>query len=561
MRIEQPNERHAILLAQSLHRFLVRAARVTVSIFSSSASPFVGNPAEVLPPILRAALPANQVLGFQTIEQPRDAWRLLDHPFRDFERGQPFVTGAAQDSQHVELLKRDAVRLDERRRLAANQVGGPHQAEHGFVRRRLERPALSQLTLQGGRHGQIDYTSIVDMSSIGRMSAMNRQIRLKSRPTGEPTADNFEAVDAPMPDARDGDVLRRTIYLSLDPYMRGRMSDAPVVRRAGRRSATSWCGHTVSQVVESRNPGFTTGDFVTGYDGWQAYGVSNGKELRKLDPKAVPISTAIGVLGMPGMTAFVGLMDIGQPKPGETVVVSAASGAVGAVVGQLAKIKGCRAVGDRRIAGQVPLRRRRARLRRVRQLQDRRSRAGAARPRVPTESTSTSRTSAARCSRRSCASINKGARIPLCGIISEYNATGNPSGPNLRPLLVQRAMIKGFIVSDHPDRAPAFVQEVAPLVMTGRIKFREDIVDGLDNAPERIHRSAGRKELRQADGPRVARSHASLTIVWSLRGTRRGVDVTAAGSRRRFDRPDPNAACPTSGRFLDASLWAPFAVK
>ena len=145
--------------------------------------------------------------------------------------------------------------------------------------------------------------------------------------------------------------------------MRGRMSEAPSYS-APVKVGDVMVGHTVSQVVESRNPDFTTGDFVTGYDGWQAYGISNGKELRKLDPKSVPISTAIGVLGMPGMTAFVGLMDIGQPKPGETVVVSAASGAVGAVVGQLAKIKGCRAVG---IAGSpdAPLRRRRARLRRV----------------------------------------------------------------------------------------------------------------------------------------------------------------------------------------------------
>ena len=310
---------------------------------------------------------------------------------------------------------------------------------------------------------------------------MNHQIRLKSRPTGEPTAANFESADGPVPEPKDGDVLRRTIYLSLDPYMRGRMSDAASYATPVQLGDVMG-GHTVSEVVESRNPAFAKGDFVTGYDGWQAYGMSNGKELRKLDSKAVPISTAIGVLGMPGMTAFVGLMDIGQPKPGETVVVSAASGAVGAVVGQLAKIKGCRAVG---IAGSpdkckyvvdelgfdacvnyktddlVPALR-------------------AACPNgVDVYFENVGGTVFAAILRV----INKGARIPLCGIISEYNATGNPAGPNLRPLLVQRAMIKGFIVSDHNDRAPAFLQEVAPLVMSGRIKFREDIVDGLDNAP------------------------------------------------------------------------------
>src|SRR5437868_14349248 len=138
------------------------------------------------------------------------------------------------------------------------------------------------------------------MSSIDRMSAMNQQIRLKSRPVGEPTTANFEMAEAPVPEAGSGDVLRRTIYLSLDPYMRGRMSDAPSYAAPVSIGGVMG-GHTVSQVVDSRSPDFAKGDFVTGYDGWQAYGVSNGKDLRKLDPKLVPISTAIGVLGMPGM--------------------------------------------------------------------------------------------------------------------------------------------------------------------------------------------------------------------------------------------------------------------
>jgi NADPH-dependent curcumin reductase CurA len=313
------------------------------------------------------------------------------------------------------------------------------------------------------------------------MGAMNHQVRLKSRPAGEPTAANFEIADGPVPEPRDGEVLRRTIYLSLDPYMRGRMSDAASYATPVKIGEVMG-GHTVSEVVESRNPDFKPGDFVTGYDGWQQYGVSNGKDLRTLDPKPVPISTAIGVLGMPGMTAFVGLMDIGQPEPGETVVVSAASGAVGAVVGQLAKIKGCRAVG---VAGSpdkckyvveelgfdacinyktddlVP----------------------ALKAACPAGVDIYFESVGGAVFAAILRVINRGARIPLCGMISEYNATGDPAGPNLRPLLVQRAMIKGFIVSDHNDRAQAFLQEVAPLVMSGRIKYREDIVDGLDNAP------------------------------------------------------------------------------
>jgi NADPH-dependent curcumin reductase CurA len=310
---------------------------------------------------------------------------------------------------------------------------------------------------------------------------VNCQIRLRSRPTGAPTVDNFEIVDAPMPAIQgDGDVLRRTLFLSLDPYMRGRMSDAPSYA-APVAVGDPMCGHTVSEVVESRNPRFAVGDVVAGYDGWQQFAVSSGRELRTLD-RGLPVTTALHVLGMPGMTAYVGLLDIGQPKAGETVVVSAASGAVGSVVGQLAKVRGCRAVG---IAGSPE---------KCRYVVDELGfdacinyKAEALKPAL----------------KAACPNgvdvyfenvggavldavfrvLNRGARIPLCGLIAEYNATEFPHGPNLRPLLVQRAMIKGFIVSDHNDRAPAFVQEMTPLVRDGRIKYREDIVDGLDAAP------------------------------------------------------------------------------
>src|SRR5262249_24517514 len=177
----------------------------------------------------------------------------------------------------------------------------------------------------------------------GKLLRMNRQIRLKSRPTGAPSEANFDVVDAPMPAVPDGGVLRRTLYVSLDPYMRGRMSDGPSYA-APVAIGDPMCGHTVSEVVESGNPAFRAGDIVAGYDGWQAFAASSGKELRALDP-GMPPTWALGVLGMPGLTAYVGLIDIGQPKAGETVVVSAASGAVGSIVGQLAKIRECRAVG------------------------------------------------------------------------------------------------------------------------------------------------------------------------------------------------------------------------
>jgi len=313
------------------------------------------------------------------------------------------------------------------------------------------------------------------------MPTTNAQIRLKSRPVGMPSADNFERAEAPMPVAGDGAVLRRTIYLSLDPYMRGRMSDGPSYAQPVAVGAVM-CGHTVSQVVASRHPDFRAGDFVTGYDGWQQFASSNGTDLRTLDPAGAPISTAIGVLGMPGMTAYVGLMDIGQPKPGETVVVSAASGAVGAIVGQLAKLKGCRAVG---VAGSPD---------KCRYVVDELGfdacvnyktddLVPALRAACPKGVDIYFENVGGKVFAAVLRTLNLGARIPLCGMISEYNATADPGGPNLRALLVNRAMIKGFIVSDHPDRAPAFLKECAPLVKDGRLRYREDIVDGLDTAP------------------------------------------------------------------------------
>ena len=310
---------------------------------------------------------------------------------------------------------------------------------------------------------------------------MNRQVRLKSRPVGAPSVANFDVVDAPMPAfSGDANVLRRTLYLSLDPYMRGRMSDAPSYA-SPVAIGDPMCGHTVSEIVDSGNPQFKVGDVVAGYDGWQQYAVSSGKELRKLD-RTLPVTTALSVLGMPGMTAYVGLLDIGQPKAGETVVVSAASGAVGSVVGQLARVKGCRAVG---IAGSEE---------KCRYVVDELGfdacinyRAAdfkaALRAACPNRVDIYFENVGGAVLEAVMRILNRGARIPLCGLIAEYNATENPHGPNLRPLLVNRAMIKGFIVSDHNDRAPAFLKEMTPLVRDGRIKHREDIVQGLDAAP------------------------------------------------------------------------------
>ena len=309
----------------------------------------------------------------------------------------------------------------------------------------------------------------------------NQQVLLRKRPVGRPTADDFEIVDSPMPAVADGGVLRRTIYLSLDPYMRGRMSDGPSYATPVALGQPM-VGHTVSQVLDSRNPAFQPGDFVAGYDGWQEYGLSNGVGLRVLDRSAAPISTAVGTLGMPGMTAYVGLLDIGQPKPDETVVVSAASGAVGSVVGQIARIKGCRAVGVAGSAAKCDYV--------INELgfdacvnykeQDFLSQLRAACPQgvdIYFENVGGAVFAAV------LKLLNVNARIPLCGMIADYNATDTPPGPGLRPLLVKRALIKGFIVFDHNDRAAAFLRDCTTWLREGKLKYREDIVDGLDRAP------------------------------------------------------------------------------
>jgi hypothetical protein len=310
----------------------------------------------------------------------------------------------------------------------------------------------------------------------------NRQIRLQRRPVGLPKPDDFELAKAPVPSPGDGQVLSRTIYLSLDPYMRGRMNEARSYA-ASVDLGQVMVGSTVSEVVESRYAGLAKGDLVVGYDGWQEYAVSPGASLRKLDPRAAPISTALGVLGMPGMTAYVGLLDIGRPKPGETVVVSAAAGAVGSAVGQIAKIKGCRAVGI--AGGQVKCDHV------VKELGFDAAvdyRTGdlftALKQACPNGIDVYFDNVGGDVLKAALRQINRGARIPLCGIISQYNATELPPGPNLAPILVNRALVQGFIISDHAERLPEFLRECGEWVRTGRLKYREDIVDGLERSPE-----------------------------------------------------------------------------
>ncbi|MFL5025458.1 MAG: NADP-dependent oxidoreductase [Microvirga sp.] len=319
------------------------------------------------------------------------------------------------------------------------------------------------------------------------MTEQNLQILLASRPVGHPSPDNFEFVQTPIPSPGEGQVLLKIRYLSLDPYMRGRMSAAKSYA-ASVEIGQVMEGGTVAEVLESRHPDYAAGDMVLSYSGWQAHALSDGTDLRKLDPQQAPVTTALGVLGMPGFTAYAGLLTLGQPKPGETVVVAAASGPVGATVGQIARIKGARAVG---IAGGPD---------KCALVRDAFGFDVALDHRSPTFAEEL---------QAACPDgidvyfenvggkvwdavfplLNTFARIPVCGLVAQYNSTGPFDGPDRLPILMRDVLtksltIRGFIQREFHAQRPAFYREMAQWIAEGRVKYQEDIVDGLESAPE-----------------------------------------------------------------------------
>ncbi len=323
---------------------------------------------------------------------------------------------------------------------------------------------------------------------MSQSSTVNRRIRLHSRPLGAPTAANFRLDNDSIPTPVDGEVLLRTLYLSLDPYMRGRMSDEPSYADPVALGDVM-VGGTVSRVEVSRNADFRAGDLVAGYAGWQDYALSNGLGLRGLAHEEAHPSRALGVLGMPGLTGYMGLLDIGRPVPGDTVVVAAASGAVGSVVGQVAKIKGCHVIG---IAGGEDKCRYVMDELRFDQCIDHHTddlpgRLAAACPNgidVYFESVGGAVFDAV------LPLLNPGARVPVCGLISTYNSVAPPPGPDrlgmlMGTLLRKRIRMQGFIVSDdYGDRFSEFSGAMGPWVEDGRVQVSEEIVFGLENAPE-----------------------------------------------------------------------------
>lgn len=337
----------------------------------------------------------------------------------------------------------------------------------------------------------------------------NRQIILAKRPAGMPDDSNLTLREAPVAEPGEGDVLVKTIYLSLDPYMRGRMSAAKSYA-ASVAEGDVMEGATVGQVQQSRHADFQAGDFVLARGGWQEYVVQPAATLRKLDPAQAPISTALGVLGMTGFTAYVGLDEIGRPQAGETVVVSAAAGAVGQVVGQIARIKGCRVVG---VAGAPD------KCAHVVEAygfdacvnykdDDFVEQLGRACPDgvdVYFENVGGAVFAAV------VPLLNDFARVPVCGRIAHYNDTDMPDGPDRLPgfmgqVLIKRLLVKGFIQFDYANRRPDFERDMGAWVRDGRIRYQEDVVEGLENAVEAFRgllqgRNRGKLLVRVSDDP------------------------------------------------------------
>lgn len=315
------------------------------------------------------------------------------------------------------------------------------------------------------------------------MAVTNRQIHLAARPKGLPKESDFALVETGVPPLQDGQFLVKIAYLSVDPYMRGLMSDAKSYMDPISIGDVV-IGGAVGTIVESRHPGYAAGEVVLGYWGWQEYAVSDGAGVYKFDPSVAPISTALGVLGMPGLTAYFGLLDIGKPKRGESVFISGAAGAVGSVAGQIAKLLGCRVAGSAGSPEKIAF---------LRELgfdaafnyKDVSSYETALREACPEgidvyfDNVGGALTDAV------FTQINPEARIVVCGQIDQYNAQNPPQGPRLLwHLIVKRARAEGFLVFQFADRYAEAQRAMAQWIAEGRLTWRETIVEGIENTPK-----------------------------------------------------------------------------
>jgi NADPH-dependent curcumin reductase CurA len=314
-------------------------------------------------------------------------------------------------------------------------------------------------------------------------ATVSREIRLKQRPVGLPSLADFELASVPIPTLGDGEVLVRNLYMSVDPYMRGRMLEQPSYVQPFQ-VGQPLDGGCVGEVVQSNHGTFQVGDRVLGRKGWREYFVSDGTDLTRIDVHLAPPQAYLGVLGMPGMTAYVGLLDIGRPQAGDTVFVSAAAGAVGSVACQIAKIQGCRVVGSAGSAAKVHWLHEVAGVDAAfnyKEVESLSAELGKHCPRgidVYFENVGGAHLDAA------LEHMNLRGRIALCGMISQYNDTASSGPGNLRLAVRKRLTLQGFIVSDHLDRQAQFSADMGAWIAAGKIHWQETIVDGIENAPK-----------------------------------------------------------------------------
>lgn len=315
-------------------------------------------------------------------------------------------------------------------------------------------------------------------------SGMRQSIVLRRRPDGMPSMDDFEMAEEPIPTPAAGEVVTRTLYLSIDPYMRGRLSDrksyaTPV------QIGEAMTGETVGEVVASTDPGFVVGDIAVGGRGWQSHVLSEAAALTKIEKGDAPLSAYLGVLGMPGVTAYSGMTDIGQPKAGETVLISAASGAVGSVAGQIAKRAGARVVGiaggpDKCMFVQERLGFDACIDHRARDLDAAIAEACPNGVDVYFENVGGAVQKAA------FAAMANFGRIIMCGMVAQYNEAELPPGPNLGFMVAKRVRMQGLLVFDKPERFAEWRALAAPWVADGSLAYRETVIDGLERAPEAL---------------------------------------------------------------------------
>ncbi len=314
------------------------------------------------------------------------------------------------------------------------------------------------------------------------MPDVNRQVLLAAYPDGFPADSDFTIEETPVPEAAAGEVLVRNIYMSVDPYMRGRMTDATNRYVPPFKIGQPMEGDAVGQVVESNDPKFSSGSFVTSRYGWREYFVCPGKDLRKVDPDVAALPRYIGVLGMPGFTAYVGLLEIGKPRKGETVFVSAAAGAVGSLVGQIARIKGCRAVGSVGSDDKIEFIVKELGFNAAFNYKDIDLHKGLSITcpegiDVYFENVGGDLLEAV------LNHANVGCRIPVCGMIAHYNDVSARPGPrNLMHLIGKRILMQGFINFDYADKQPKFMADMVKWLDAGDIVYRETIAEGIENA-------------------------------------------------------------------------------